>query len=433
MRISLSFVLTLLFSVPSLSAAWTWHNPYPAGNTLNAVATDGAGLFVMAGEGGYLLEYDGSDFTAPYFNTYQQVHDLELTVTGGIAACERSDVLIRQGGVWQLNRPATTAWFYGTAVSPDGSYWVCGDSGQIHRYSGGTWQQTASSTTSTLKDIDMVSATRGWAVGLFGTARVWNGTSWQFYSSQTTRFLRSVSGYSDSCAWVVGDLGTIIRWTGTGFVTETGVNTENLYDVVAVSETEAWAVGDNGTVLHRTSSGWSLYTDAMLPATDNFRSIVTAGTDGLLLVGQYGTIMSFDGVSWVPLQEDGLSRAPIYSVHVASVSGDVLIGSERGQIFRYADGDFIQQTTGVSDDILCIGENSSGVLWAGGNAGRLLQNTGSGWNDFATGDIEDIHDIDFLPGGDIWTAGGLNDAGCVSWAVLHYDGSDWTKYGESGT
>ena len=433
MRTALSFVLTILLTLPSLSAAWTWHNPYPAGNTLNAVAWDGVDTFAMAGEGGLLIDYASGAFGYPDFGTLQTVHDIELTATGGVAACERSDVLIRSGDDWQISRPASTAWFYGAAISPDGDIWVCGDSGQIHRYSDDAWQQTASSTTSTLKDIEMVSGTRGWAVGLFGTARVWNGTSWQYVSSQTTRFLRSVSGYSESCAWAVGDLGTIIRWTGTGFVTETGVNTENLYDVAAVSETEAWAVGDNATVLHRTDAGWSLYEIPALELRENFRSIAVAGPDSIMVVGQNGLIYHFDGTSWTALPQDALERAPVMAVHYASVSGRILIGSERGQVFEYDAGVFIQQPTGVADDILYIGEDTFGVLWAGGFNGRLLRNAGAGWVDFPTGDTEDIYDMDFLPSGDIWTAGGANDAGCVSWAVLHYTGSNWVKYGESGS
>lgn len=424
--------LLLIFWIP-VSADWTWHNPYPAGNTLNAVSTDSLGTFAMAGEGGFLLEYSSGAFTAPAFDTLQQVHDLELTAAGGVAACERSDVMIRTGGEWHLNRPAGTAWFYGAAVSPNGDCWVCGDAGEIHRFSSGTWQELASSTTSTLKDIDMVSDTRGWAVGLFGTARVWNGTSWQYVSSQTTRFLRSVSGYSESCAWAVGDLGTIIRWTGSAFVVETGVNSENLYDVAAVSDTEAWAVGDNATVLHRTSAGWSLYTDPVLAVEENFRSIVVANPDLVMIVGENGLIMYFDGISWEPMQDDALSRAPVSSVHVSSIGGDVLIASERGAIYQYGDGDFIQQTTGVADDLLCLGEDLSGVLWAGGRDGRALRNAGAGWTPVITGDIEDIFDMDFLPSGDIWTAGGTNDTGCVTWAVLHYTGNEWIKYGESGS
>ncbi|HPQ41801.1 MAG TPA: hypothetical protein PLV45_15645, partial [bacterium] len=273
MKHSIYFILTLVLLSPgNAGATWTWHNPTPAGNGLMAVATDHAGHYIMAGDGGYLLNYDNGSFSAPYFNTYQRVHDLDLTPGGGIAACERADVLILSGGNWVVNRPATTAWFYGAAVTPGGDYFVCGDGGEIHRLQAGVWEELTSNTTSTLKDIDMVSDTRGWAVGLFGTVRVWNGTSWQYYSSQTSRFLRSVSGFSDSTAWAVGDLGTITRWTGTGFVLETAVNSENLYDVQAVSDDEAWAVGENGTVLHRTVSGWAAYTHPTLPTDVDYRS-----------------------------------------------------------------------------------------------------------------------------------------------------------------
>lgn len=414
-------------------ANWTWHNPAPAGNGLMAVATDHNGTYIMAGDGGYLLNYQAGVFSTPDFNTFERVHDLELTADGGIAACERADVLIRSGGIWTVDRPATTAWFYGAAVTPGGDYFVCGDAGEIHRYSAGTWEELNSNTSSTLKDIDMVSDTRGWAVGLFGTVRVWNGTSWQYYSSQTSRFLRSVSGNSETSAWAVGDLGTITRWTGSGFQLETGVNSENLYDVQAVSDDEAWAVGENGTVLHRTGGVWSAYTHPTLPADIDYQSISVTGPSEMMIVGQNGTIMEFDGSVWTPLKNDALAALNIYDVLQDSVTGNVLLAGERGKVYAFDGVGFNPQVTGSNADLYVIREDPSGFLWSGGAGGLLIRDAGSGWLPVSTGDTEDIRDIDFLPEGDIWTAGGCDDGSCVSWAVLHYDGSDWIKYGESGS
>lgn len=429
---SVCFFIAVTIS-PSFSS-WIWMNPYPAGNTLNAVATDGYGTWITAGEGGHLLQWDGNTFTAPVFDTQEQVHALALTADGaGVAACERADVLIRANGDWQMNRPQSSAWFYGAAVSPGGDIWVCGDLGEIHRYRNDVWEQTPSSTTSTLKSINMVSDDHGWAVGLFGTARVWNGTSWQHYSSQTTRFLRSVSGVSGDCAWAVGDLGTIIRWTGTGFVPETSGVTRNLFAVAAVNSTDAWAVGDSGTVLHRTENGWEVYTDPLLPDDVPFRSIALAGPDHVMITGMNGVILYYDGENWANFRQDMLNGADACTVHAASAGGDVLIGTSAGVIFHWADGAFEQQFSWASGAVRIIREDGWGLLWAGGDDGGLFQRLGDTWTVFPTGDTEDIHDMDFTLEGDIWTAGGTNDAGCVSWAVLHYDGSIWTKYGESGT
>jgi photosystem II stability/assembly factor-like uncharacterized protein len=434
MKTVFSVCFAASFAVSMSFSSWTWMNPYPAGNTLNAVATDGSGTWIMAGEGGHLLQWDGNTFTAPVFDTQEQVHALAMTADGaGVAACERADVLISMNGEWQVNRPQSAAWFYGAAVSPGGDIWVCGDLGEIHRYRDDAWEQTPSATTSTLKSIDMISDDRGWAVGLFGTARVWNGTSWQHYSSQTSRFLRSVSGFSVDCAWAVGDLGTIIRWTGTGFVPETSGVTRNLYDVAAVNETDAWAVGDSGTVLRRTESGWEDYTDPLLPDDVSFRSIALAGPDNVMIAGMNGAMFYYDGENWTGLRRDMLDGADAHTIHVVSAGGDVLIGTSAGAIFSCADGVFEQQFTWAEGAVRVIREDGGGLLWAGGDIGGLFQRSGDEWTDFPTGDTEDIYDIDFTVDGDIWTAGGTNDAGCVSWAVLHYDGSIWTKYGESGT
>jgi hypothetical protein len=432
------FILIMILAVPFAHSAWTWHNPLPAGNTLNAAATDGDGRFAAVGESGYLLQWHAGtgDFTAPVFDTFQQMHAVKISADGGgIAAGERANVFLRSNGQWELNPPPTgpNTMFYGAARSPNGTYWVCGDLGEIYRYHNGIWEQTPSSTTSTLKDIDMVSETRGWTVGLFGTARVWNGTSWQFFSSQTTRFLRRVSGYSDTVAWVVGDLGTIIRWTGAGFVTESSGVTRNLFDVVAVSDTDAWAVGDRGTVLRRTQDGWETVTNPALPADENFRSIAYAGPDSILITGINGLMVYYDGQDWISLQQDAFDGADVFTVHVGSQNDHVLFGTERGRIYRYHDGVFEQQVTGVTDTIRIIREDDDEVLWAGGDTGRLLMNDGGGWVPVPTGDDETIYDIDFLPEGDIWTAGGISDDGCQSWSVLHYDGNTWAKYGESGT
>ena len=438
MKTTLFFILIIIMAVPCAHGVWTWHNPLPAGNTLNAAATDGAGLFAAVGQSGYLLKWNAltDEFSAPVFDTFQQMHAVKIYADGGgVAAGERANVFLRSNGQWEIVTlpTAPNTMFYGAVRSPAGTYWVCGDLGEIYRYHNGTWEQTASATTSTLKDIDMVSETRGLAVGLFGTARVWNGTSWQHFSSQTTRFLRRVSGYSDTVAWAVGDLGTVIRWTGTGFVIESSGVTRDLYDVVAVSDTEAWAVGNRGTVLHRTEDGWEAVTDPALPTDENFRSIAYGGPDSIMITGVNGLMVYFDGQNWTSLQQDAFDSSDVFTVHVWSQNDDVLFGSERGRIYQYHDGLFEQQVTGVTDTIRIIREDDNAVLWAGGDTGRLLMNDGGGWITVPTGDDETIHDIDFLPEGDIWTAGGLSDDGCLSWSVLHYDGSTWTKYGESGT
>lgn len=430
-NITFIYLICLLMTVPVTLAGWTFHNPSPASNEFNAVASDNGADFFMAGEGGYLLEYDGATFNAPFFNTFQRVHDLEVQGSAGIAACERADVLILDAGQWVVNRPATTAWFYGAAISPGGDLWVCGDAGEVHRYTNGAWEEVSSTTSSTLKDIEMISDTRGWAVGLFGTARVWNGTNFQYYSSGTSRFLRSISGFSETSAWAVGDLGTITHWTGSGFQLETGVNNENLYDVEATSEDEAWAVGDNGTVLHRTASGWNLYTHPSLPSDIDFRSITISGGDNMMIVGSSGTVMKFDGSNWAPLKSDALNALTINTLLIDE--GTVLLGGERGRIYEYNGDSFLTQMTGINNDVHILRHDLDGNIWAGCHSGVLLQNSGAGWTSVNTGDTEDIRDIDFLPGGDIWTAGGCDDGSCVSWAVLHYNGSSWTKYGESGS
>ncbi len=430
-RVVLAVGMLTFIGLPALTS-WTWHNPLPSGNTINAVSTSSSGLIGFAADAGQLLELDAGTFIFKSSPTLDRIHDIALSGDYGVMAGEHSTVLLRDGGEWIENKPLTTAWFYGAALLPDGQAYICGDLGKIYHFDGTDWIDMPTGTSTTLKDIDMLSPARGWAVGLYGTARVFNGTNWLYYSSSTTRFLRKVSGVTDSCAWAVGDLGTIVRWTGSGFQTETSPTTQTLYGVVAISTDEAWAVGDAGTVIHRLSGVWSVVSVPEIPATVSLRGVAEEDNGDIIIAGVNGFIIRFDGSTWERLDEDLSNGIDFYDVEIAP-DGDILLAGTRGKLFEYSGGDFLPIDMSTTNDLYKVYRDPYDTMWVTGKGGVIRKNTGSGWITQNTSNPDNVYDIYALSPTNVWTAGGYSDGSCVGWTVLHYTGSQWVVYTEGGS
>ncbi len=437
MRMATKWVMIPLMGLilfwPALGRSfWEWHNPMPAGNDLYALDTSDTGYLATGGDAGLVLEYSNGQFVMPEFRTFERINDISLNGESGIAVCERGDVLLRNRGAWEINKPASTAWFYGASILPDGTAWICGDSGKIFHYDGSGWTEFSSSTSATLKDVEFFDEDHGWAVGLFGTVRVWNGSYWQYTSAQTSRFLRKVSASSAQCAWAVGDLGTIIRWNGSGFQLESTPTTANLFGVAAVDDDEAWAVGEAGVILHRLNGTWTLAEYPELPIIE-FRSIEWNAPGDIWITGRYGFIAHFNGSVWERFDQDQLGGLDVNDVTIMPATGSIILAGERGRIWEYNGSEFIFMGPPSPTTFHRLRPDNDNRLWAAGEDGALFNTDGISWNSIQTGNSDDYFDLDIIAEDNIWVAGGGSDGTCVKWTVCHFNGSDWRIYSESST
>ncbi|MFL5482655.1 MAG: Ig-like domain-containing protein [Gemmatimonadaceae bacterium] len=167
-----------------------WSNPYAHGcdvgasscnAALNAVWTDSPNNVVVVGNQGFIVQYNGTSWTA---------------ATSGTTANLQA--------VW------------GVASAPTPRVFAVGDGGTILVYDGTSWQPQSSGTAQTLRGVWGTSATNVFAVGDGGVILHYDGTTW---STQTSggRALYGIWGSSPTSVFAVGDGPTVLRYDGTSW------------------------------------------------------------------------------------------------------------------------------------------------------------------------------------------------------------------------
>ena len=237
--------------------------------------------------------------------------------------------------------PGTDNWLYSVAVTPDGTAWAVGWTGNgtdvtstlILRWNGTSWTRIPSPSPgydTALDGVTVTPAGTAWAVGYtnstgFSGALIlrWNGTSWTRIPSPSpgNSTLEGVTA-TPAGTWAVGSTenssGTrtttlILRWNGTAW-TQVPSPSPGMYNslsgVAAASDGSAWATGrtSSGTgassrtlILRWNGTAWT-QVPSPDPGPDAFLGGVTAlsGTDVWTVGGADGKtlILRWNGQTW---------------------------------------------------------------------------------------------------------------------------------------
>jgi hypothetical protein len=325
------------------------------------------------------------------------------------------------GGSWTLKiSPDTTSTFYSVKVlsntaTPVGGYavgGVVGVSGAILYWDGASWNVYSGSVPSAaLRSISMLSPTDAWAVGDTPVATPTNpviirlsGTTWNgpmSVSALGIRHLYSVLALDVNNAIAVGTLGgvggtDIIRFTTPAWSPVASPATVDLFSICEVpGSSDIWAVGLGGTILRDTAGSWRVLTspvgagNLVVPPPiplPNLRSVhFTASNDGWA-VGDNGTIIKYDGITWSIYQTGPIVPKNLTSVYTISP----------------IDG------------------------WAVGANGTILRLTGSGWGVVAQclgpTCVQNVtlRSIFEFPTGEAWAVGDASTKGTGPATILHW-------------
>lgn len=144
-------------------------------------------------------------------------------------------------------------------------------------------------------------------------------------------------------------------------------------------------------------------------------------------VGAVGTILHWDGQSWVATPSGTMATINrIFGVP----GGDVWAVGNAGTILRFRDGAWAPVTSGVQSNLLAIFGLAADDLWASGADTVLLHWNGSAWSSASAQGTPvsraSLTGIWGAKANDLWTVGSGG-------AALHYDGSAWTWASAIGT
>jgi len=159
-----------------------------------------------------------------------------------------------------------------------------------------------------------------------------DGDAWaEVTLPEATPLLSWLYGFSTDDFTLVGDGGTILHFDGQSFTAQASSTDENLWGVWGATHDDLWAVGgggrsgDTATLVHFDGASWS---PVDLPPFQkaNVRALYKVwgtGADNVYAVGQYGTVLHYDGNAWkeelVGANDDlislwGTSPSNIYAV-----------------------------------------------------------------------------------------------------------------------
>jgi hypothetical protein len=158
---------------------------------------------------------------------------------------------------------------------------------------------------------------------------------------------------------------------------------QTLRGLWGASADDAWAVGDYGTLLHWDGHVWTAPQPPGSVTSNDLYAVFGTATNDAWAVGATGTLLHYDGKLWSVAPESGLRTTQTLRAIWGSASGD---------------------------------------YWAAGLSGTLLHYTGGGWS-IATGSgsvtTAALYGMWGSAANDVWAVGATQ-------VILHWDGKAWT-------
>ena len=244
------------------------------------------------------------------------------------------------------------------------------------------WEEFSLGDAGEISAVFAKSMTAFFAVGESRVLR-WNGAMWAWFGSPSDVALNDVwSG--DDVVVVVGSGGSVFR-RSVGSMTwvqeETGT-TSDLNGLSGRSSNDLWAVGDNGTVLHYDGVSWSISGEG---GGFHLQSVwlkpQTSGTEGVYAVSTGGRLYTYDGGGWLAQQIASATSVlnDVWGVGEMLIAvgddGIVTTKNSAGQSWKG------QVTNDISSrDLMAIVGTSPTEITLVGKEGVIIDSDGDKWN-----------------------------------------------------
>lgn len=200
---------------------------------------------------------------------------------------------------------------------------------------------------------------------------------------------------------------------------------ENLRSVWAASEHDAWAVGDNGTLLHY--DGVSFHAAPMQSEHKLLRAVHGTSASDVWAVGDGGVVLHYDGDSWQASDLRNLfdasasAQGTLQGVYAAAPDSVWVVGFSgvRALIAHYDGQKWQNQLLSVqSDQVLrAVWGLGKERAWAVGDKGVVLSFDGAQWIADKSATQAALYSVHALDEQNVWAVG----AG----VVMRWNGTGW--------
>jgi hypothetical protein len=308
----------------------------PATTTLAAVAFTDVGQAYAAGDG-TVLRYQIAGWTVDdrfpaAALAGAKVTQLVATGSKVYAYLNTNVVYVLAGDAWTA-LPAQPTKSYKAMWATGSDVFLVGAVGQVAHYDGATWDEPMAGAT-TFNAVWGTSASDVYAVGGQSTAASvvehYDGTTWTPVAS-TGMGLFAVWGAGGE-VFAAGS--SIIHSTGGAFTTmpSPAITAHGLW---GSSATDVDVVGDGGTILHWDGVTWVKVTNASSVALGG---VAGSSAAEVFAVGAGGTILRYTGAVWADTSALQPAATHLLDVFAAAPNEAFAVGNQNADILHFRDG-----------------------------------------------------------------------------------------------
>jgi len=213
---------------------------------------------------------------------------------------------------------------------------------------------------------------QAWAVGEKGAILHYDGVEWKDEPSAPIVDINDIAGTGWEDVVAVGGDGLVLQfdgemWTGPDRVVEADLNAVTYFDGAT------WAVGTAGTIV-RMKDGVGTAVEAGVETT---LLGACSGASTLAAIGEQGKMyMSVDGEIWTAVSTGVFDS--LRDCHI-DPSGKVTVVGDLGKIIEVVGGEASQVSIATIANLNRIAWDGNESLYAVGDNGLILRNSGSGW------------------------------------------------------
>jgi hypothetical protein len=153
-----------------------------------------------------------------------------------------------------------------------------------------------------------------------------------------------------------------------------------------------------------------------LPQGDDLMSVWGSDASHIWTVGPYGTVLRWNGATWVP-QPSGTTQN-LRGVWGSDASHVWLVGFN-GTILQWNGTSLIPQASGTTQYLRSVWGLDATHVWAVGDGGTLLHWDGTAWSAQASGTTQILRNVWGVDATHVWAVG---DGG----TILLWNGTTWT-------
>jgi hypothetical protein len=244
---------------------WCLATGIPKQLTLSAIWGASPEDIWAAGEGGTLLHWNGTNWSAVASGTQSALRVIAGTSAKSVWAAGLDGTLLHfDGSTWSRTKPDGTPWsplsgansrpMYALFADASDELWA-GGSG-LRRFDGKSWSHPFHPSHMAIMAIWGADSSHTWAIGSAGTLRLWDGHAWMQVPHDQGPDFFGIWGSAVNDVWIVGSAGAILHWDESRWAASPSGTTNDLRAVHGFSAHDAWSVGDQGTILHWQGSAW---------------------------------------------------------------------------------------------------------------------------------------------------------------------------------